>query len=195
MAEKRAASSPALAAAAAAAAAALAAGGAFILYRRRRASRRVDLASRAEVLAAAARIGLAHRVAPVPARVRLAVPVDAALEAALVALHTVDLTLATRALDAVPRVPTLTSLTLSHCGLTAVPASVGALTDLRVLDLGHNELTEVDGQVVAGLTGLHRLNLASNALTALPASVGGLTELRVLGLRNNQLTELPGELG
>ena len=185
--------STALAAALAAAATATTA---IVLVRRHRAARCVTLTSRAEVVAAAAGIGLAQRLAPVPAVVRLGAPVDAALETALIALHTVDLTLATRGLEGgVPRVPSLTSLTLARCGLTALPPSLAALPRLRALDLGANELTAVDGDVLGRLTGLQRLNLAANRLTTLPPSIGDLTELRVLGLRDNALRELPDEIG
>ena len=63
-------------------------------------------------------------------------------------------------------------LSLYGFGLTgAVPAEIGQLTLLRVLQLGDNKLT------------------------SLPAEIGQLTSLMVLELRGNQLTSLPAEIG
>ena len=69
------------------------------------------------------------------------------------------------------------------------------LTNLYVLNLASNELTELPTGVFAGLTNLYALDLGHNELTALPAGVfAGLTKLRGVSLSDNQLTEVPGEL-
>lgn len=63
-----------------------------------------------------------------------------------------------------------TRLVAAELGLTTLPESIGALSDLRVLDL------------------------RDNALTELPASLAGLHALRVLDLRANPLRALPETL-
>ena len=58
----------------------------------------------------------------------------------------------------------------------AVPAEIGQLTALRVLDLSGNQLTSLPAEI-GQLTSLEVLYLANNQLTSLPAEVGQLTSL------------------
>lgn len=87
----------------------------------------------------------------------------------------------------------LQSLNLNGNGLTALPESLGRLTQLQRLDLEGNQLTSLP-ESVGRLTQLQRLDLSSNQLTSLPESVGKLTRLQKLYLDGNQLTALPPDL-
>ena len=86
-------------------------------------------------------------------------------------------------------------LELTEAGLTgAVPAEIGRLTSLTVLDLGGNKLTSLPAEI-GQLTSLTELSLFCNKLTTLPAEIGQLTSLESLYLSRNQLTSLPAEIG
>ena len=84
------------------------------------------------------------------------------------------------------------------------------LTDLRVLDLGSNELSGLIPRVfkfqrltelslggnnlkgvipaeIGGLTELEKINLDDNEFTHLPQTIGALTNLRELSIRNNEI--------
>ena len=77
-----------------------------------------------------------------------------------------------------------------------LPAELGSLTSLNVLDLSGNQLR---GQIpdVRGLTILTSLNLGDNQLSGtIPDWLGSLTALQDLYLRDNRLTgTIPEELG
>ena len=60
----------------------------------------------------------------------------------------------------------------------SVPAEVGALTGLTLLDLNTNSITSVPAELAA-LTGLERLGLYANQLTGVP------TEFRTWGPSNS----------
>ena len=86
-------------------------------------------------------------------------------------------------------------LKLNDLGLTgAVPAEIGRLSALRMLDLIDNQLTSMPAEI-GELTSLERLYLRGNQLTSLPTEIWQLTSLQVLGLSDNQLTSLPAEIG
>ena len=86
-------------------------------------------------------------------------------------------------------------LSLYGFGLTgAVPAEIGQLTLLRVLQLGDNKLTSLPAEI-GQLTSLMVLELRGNQLTSLPAEIGQLTSLEELNLSDNQLTSVPAEIG
>jgi hypothetical protein len=90
----------------------------------------------------------------------------------------------------------LTSLTVLNLGdneLTSLPAEIGQLTSLTELSVG-NQLTSVPAEIWQ-LTSLTYLNLGDNQLTSVPAEIGQLTSLRELLLDANQLTSLPSEIG
>jgi leucine-rich repeat protein SHOC2 len=86
-------------------------------------------------------------------------------------------------------------LALDEFGLTgALPAEVGRLSALRMLDLIDNQLTSMPAEI-GQLTSLEMLYLRGNQLTSLPAEIWQLTSLQVLGLSDNQLTTVPAEIG
>jgi Leucine-rich repeat (LRR) protein len=103
-------------------------------------------------------------------------------------------------------------LDLSNLGLNALPETIGELTSLEVLNLGHDPLEEQDldlghnygnpeennlkfiPDVFYNLTGLKELNLSHNSLVDLPKSVGSLHQLRELDLSQNKFSCLPEHL-
>ena len=85
-------------------------------------------------------------------------------------------------------------LDLSGCQLTAVPAELGQLTNLRRLKLSFNRLSELPASF-GQLTNLQVLDVSYNELTLRPVELGQMTNLEVLDLYHNQLTALPPELG
>lgn len=90
-------------------------------------------------------------------------------------------------------------LDLRDMKLTKLPESIGQLTQLSKLDLGHelgkdgeykNQLTTLPDSL-GQLTQLTDLNISDNKLKRLPESLMHLTQLKVLNLYNNQLKVLP----
>ena len=78
-----------------------------------------------------------------------------------------------------------------------IPAELGDLTNLEVLELPGNELTGEIPAELGNLPSLGSLALSANELTGeIPAELGDLPNLEWLGLSGNQLTgEIPAELG
>jgi leucine-rich repeat protein SHOC2 len=92
------------------------------------------------------------------------------------------------------RLSALRMLNLGVNDLTSVPAEIGQLTSLESLHLGYNQLTSVPAEV-GQLTSLTVLYLNGNQLTSVPAEIWQLTSLKGLNLIGNQLTSLPAEVG
>jgi hypothetical protein len=88
----------------------------------------------------------------------------------------------------------LTMLELYGNQLTSVPAALGGLTALTMSNLFGNQLTSVPAELGA-LTALKTLSLLDNQLECVPAALGGLTALESLCLNLNRLTSVPAELG
>uniref|UniRef100_A0A3Q0SZ12 Si:ch211-106h11.1 n=1 Tax=Amphilophus citrinellus TaxID=61819 RepID=A0A3Q0SZ12_AMPCI len=98
-------------------------------------------------------------------------------------------------LTGLKRMVDLTELHLQDCQLERLPSALLALTNLRVLDLQHNNLRTLEELLsLAHLRRLSCLRLAYNRVLALPASVGVLRGLELLDLSNNQLQSLPPPL-
>jgi len=74
-----------------------------------------------------------------------------------------------------------------------VPAALGRLDALVVLDLHNNGLTSVPA-ALGELRSLTELDLSGNRLTNIPASLGLLSSLMRLDLDGNQLTSIPAAL-
>ena len=79
----------------------------------------------------------------------------------------------------------------------AIPAALGDLTNLQILDLCGNELSGAIPAALGDLTNLQILELYDTDLSgAIPAELGDLTNLRILYLWGNGLSgEIPAELG
>ena len=86
-------------------------------------------------------------------------------------------------------------LNLSGRGLTAVPMSAFSDTKTEELNLSNNALTGALPSQVGALQNLKVLNLSNNNFTGVPAEIGQLSKLEVLDLSDNKLTGLPNELG
>ena len=79
----------------------------------------------------------------------------------------------------------LETLVLADNELSEISNHIGHLKKLRMLDLGHNRLTQVP-DALADLDGLTDfLYLHDNQLTSLPASLARLTKLRYLNISEN----------
>jgi GTPase SAR1 family protein len=87
----------------------------------------------------------------------------------------------------------LQSLNLSHNNLTILPELLGHLMQLQLLDLFNNQLIGLP-ESLGNLTQLRTLYLSKNNLTVLPESLDNLTQLKVLSFRNNRLIDIPSSL-
>jgi Leucine-rich repeat (LRR) protein len=88
----------------------------------------------------------------------------------------------------------LQTLDLSYNELTFIPENwaVSKLRRLQQLNLQHNNISELNGETLAGLNSLRILNLSYNHLEQLPSTLFyGSRELREIYLQNNELYELP----
>ncbi|KAI4799376.1 hypothetical protein KUCAC02_016974 [Chaenocephalus aceratus] len=98
-------------------------------------------------------------------------------------------------LTGLKRMVDLTELLLQDCRLERLPSALLSLTNLRTLDLQHNNLRTLEELLsLAALRRLSCLRLAYNRVLALPASVAVLRGLELLDLSNNQLQSLPPAL-
>ncbi|KAF8653467.1 hypothetical protein HU200_062213 [Digitaria exilis] len=81
-------------------------------------------------------------------------------------------------------------LDLSYNGLTGpIPASLGNMMYLQVMNLGHNELDGTIPYEFAGLKSIGALDLSNNRLTGgIPSGLGGLTFLADFDVSNNNLS-------
>lgn len=84
-------------------------------------------------------------------------------------------------------------LNLSGLGLKAVPESIRAIRNLRVLDLEGNNIQELPSWI-GELSSLWCICLIGNQLRDLPQEIGSLKNLGVLFLQHNKLQSLPETL-
>ena len=75
--------------------------------------------------------------------------------------------------------------------LTSLPESIGNLTDLVTLDLGHNDLTSLPLSIGKLRSLTHFLYLSHNQLKSLPKTISELSNLKYLNITHNQFTILP----
>ncbi len=87
------------------------------------------------------------------------------------------------------------TLDLSNKDLRELPKYVLNMTNIEFLDLSYNNLTGALPAEIRQLKNLKVLNLGHNQMTGVPAEVGQLANLEILDLSYNQLTGLPYELG
>lgn len=90
---------------------------------------------------------------------------------------------------------TSTVLNLSNTGLTELPKYVLSMTQLRELNLSHNQLTGALPAEIRSLKNLQKLDLSYNNMSGVPAEIGELAQLQELNLSYNHFTGLPNELG
>ena len=86
-----------------------------------------------------------------------------------------------------------TKLDLSGNQLTALPESLGQLTQLQSLDLSENQLTALP-KSLGQLTQLVVLSVWDNSLAHLPNSLKELKSLEEIDVSGNKLSELPTSL-
>ena len=88
----------------------------------------------------------------------------------------------------------LETLVLADNGLTEISDRISNLRRLRMLDLGHNELTHIPEALgeLEDLTDF--LYLHDNRLSVLPRSLARLIRLRYLNISGNAFTTLPAEI-
>jgi internalin A len=65
---------------------------------------------------------------------------------------------------------------------------------LLVLDLAHNQITEVPEEI-GNLIPLLHLHLEYNQIVEIPTEIGSLCSLQMLSLHHNQITKIPSEIG
>lgn len=78
--------------------------------------------------------------------------------------------------------------------LQQVPAAIGQLSRLCVLNVSNNELRELPSEI-ASIVSLQELYADGNRLERIPPEFGALGKLRILSLNANELAGLPPELG
>lgn len=77
--------------------------------------------------------------------------------------------------------------------MSDLPKDLSILTDLKVLELAHNQFKQMP-QDVCDLITLKRLDMHNNLLNAVPSRIGELNDLRDLILNNNQIGTVPPEI-
>jgi CCR4-NOT transcription complex subunit 6 len=83
----------------------------------------------------------------------------------------------------------LTRLYFNNNKLKIIPADIGRLRNLVVLDLSLNELTEIP-QEMGMLVNLKELLLVDNQIEKLPSELGNLYQLQMLAVDGNPLNEV-----
>lgn len=78
------------------------------------------------------------------------------------------------------------ALLLSNSKLKILPAEIGGLTKLTVINLSGNHLTTLPAEI-GSLKSLKRLNLSHNKIRTLPREIKNCTALTILDLLSNPL--------
>ena len=89
----------------------------------------------------------------------------------------------------------LVSLRFSNNKFNFIPPSLYQLSNLKLLDMSGNNISEIDGNLLKGLSSLVELDFSKNKIKYIPNSIQYLAFLEVLRFSNNQLLEIPEELG
>ena len=88
--------------------------------------------------------------------------------------------------DSIFGLENLELLSVQNCKLTAIPAVINRLTNLRTLQLDNNEITQITD--LSALSNLLCIDATHNLIT----SIGALPEyLQAINLRSNRLEEFP----
>ncbi|KAL6046391.1 Rap1 GTPase-activating protein 1, variant 2 [Balamuthia mandrillaris] len=85
-------------------------------------------------------------------------------------------------------------LDLAKNALTSLHEDLGKLHMLRTLNVSHNQLTSLPGNIFADLPKLTSLLASNNQIDALPASLFEARTLTYLDVSNNALTTLPDDI-
>jgi len=85
-------------------------------------------------------------------------------------------------------------LWIDKTALKTLPAQIGKLAKLEILQITENFLEEFPPEI-GNLSNLEYLYLKTNKLRRLPSEVGKLTKLEILQITENFLEELPPEVG
>lgn len=99
--------------------------------------------------------------------------------------------------DSIGSLTALTSLSIGHTGITEIPESIGRLQHLNSLAIHNNrqlkELPAAIGQLkqLSMLTAFHNSNTSNTIPLGIPESLGDLENLERLNLADNHLTGLP----
>ena len=89
----------------------------------------------------------------------------------------------------------LISLRFSNNKFNSIPNSLYKLSNLKLLDLSGNSITDINENLLKGLSSLVELDLSKNKLKGIPESIQFLSYLEVLRVSNNQLLSIPDGLG
>ena len=81
-------------------------------------------------------------------------------------------------------------LDLSGRGITELPAAIGMLTQLEVLNLADNKLSSLPNELSACVS-LRTLFFLNNQFSEIPMVVGRLPSLFMLSFKSNRLTSIP----
>ncbi|MCP4611866.1 MAG: GTP-binding protein [Planctomycetes bacterium] len=84
-------------------------------------------------------------------------------------------------------------LNLSYRDITSLPAEIGWLENLTILDLWGNQLSSLPAEI-GNLINLKKIWLSENILRSLPPEIGNLKNLTKLDLSTNKLSNLPPEI-
>eukprot|EP00126_Sphaerothecum_destruens_P004176 Sdes_comp18039_c0_seq1m7371 len=82
----------------------------------------------------------------------------------------------------------ITGLYLNNNQISVLPASIGALVNLTILDLSYNLLVCLPNEI-GQLVHLKELLLFNNKISTLPFEIGKLFQLQNIGLQGNPLSE------
>ena len=82
----------------------------------------------------------------------------------------------------------LVSLRFSNNNFNFIPQSLYQLSNLKLLDMSGNNISEIDGNLLKGLSSLVELDLSKNKIRYIPNSIQYLPFLEVLKISNNQLS-------
>ena len=95
--------------------------------------------------------------------------------------------------DNAPYLQRITHLHLYGKGLKYIPPEIGQLTQLQVLCLNENEISEIPPEI-CHLAQLQSLYLSNNQIREIPPEIRHLAQLGSLGLEGNLITEIPAEI-
>lgn len=91
-------------------------------------------------------------------------------------------------------VTNITELSATNVGLIAVNKNaLEGMSQLKFLNLSHNEITDIESESFLSLFELRKLDLSNNGIASLIKAFKGLKELEYLNLSHNKLTFLPAD--